>query len=1142
MSAAELLFDPSKDFQVLEEFEFKEDVQRPETIRFFTYEEQASDFIEKLLPTQGRIPKAVVRKAEYEVDSFTKLYKRAVKETTEGFAHTEYTRPLTLPWVHYGHEGEPQVTEYSWMERWAPLYEDGTAAMAPNYYLLLLDALPKSAIYFEGGDGTPVFVNGKSEIEGRYVLDRFRYTKTSHREDGTYTIVPVMREDTGDTAKFTHYLIDNPPLAPPAPLTDHPFLSVHPDPVKIESTEPLPELLPTMEAVFEHAVPETNDPYTEGLKYMKIYDIGLRDVPNALWTKKFPPVAVVDESPPPQELSFTARDEDAPSKTLLDAYKTPWYSSLSSRKWLSSQTDGGSLVSRMLLSQAGDVGVNAIPPPIVLPDVGPIDGTADDCLPPEISGFTDFQTRGIFRAPKCASCGAVGHSGLICPTKKVTTEYLAGYGCTPLQFIQKEREDDPYENRQPWTPGTHDRILKEHMALLEKYRVYNTDFFTKNLAAAPASLENETRKMIVSILDDDMKADEDKLYEIQALIRDVPLNDHLYLDPESSAFLVCEHELEILKGSYAKDPREFLKTWCEKESGYYVCRYSGERISAVIQQQDQFDENGRVISHYGKSVAAGQKSMEHISFAAELKNMQSVFRNDRPGEDLMYLILSLIQVLPLEEQLQPILDYVRTESGKVQARISGKKLSAKQQGDVDMALSLFGFNATIILLQTHQPQLIPRRSFGSKPLLLRGFPRDTEDLNDSPLVDSLMGALMQTFESYPGTFKGSSVIFLRTLLNDRKGTRRVILSSLQKQFAPRFSKELQTARERTESVAVGTLTRQTFDPPMVQPSRDISFLAPEDRVNTQPEVRYSCRAYTPWLTPSTRFSYTQESLEIVRPLHPSRKAQLVIPPAPLATSVATTTTTEDIRRRLKIKPLDSLKKIVEEKRPGVLQAFVLRVYGLLAEETISSRELRSYIEGARKAVEQAAGDLSLRRDIYKGFILELGSRVAESEAVKTQFESALKTDASLKTLLSSAAETRSMVDRYVAREREEFKSRLRNMTDSQREVTNTLRDLGLAPYLITKADRDAFVAELRADLENLEPDNPVVAPGEREEEADIPEEGLNDERDVGPQGEVPQNGDVEVEYDYGDYGDMRARAANAEEYVEQATYDYDEDI
>ena len=1145
-SAAELVFDPANDFQVLEEFEFKEDVQRPEAIRFFTYEEQASDFVEKLLPTQGRIAKAVIRKAEYEVDSFTKLYKRAVKETTEGFAQTEYVRPVTLPWVHYGHTGEPQVTDYNWFQRWAPLYEDG-AGMAPNYYLLLLDALPKSAVYFEGGDGVPVFVNGKSEIEDRYVLDRFPYTRTNHREDGTYTISRVFREDTGDTARFTHYIVDNPPLTPPNPLTDHPFLSVHPDPVKLESTEPLPELLPTMEAIFDHAVPETNDPYTEGLKYMKIYDINLRDVPNALWTRKFPPVAVVDESPPPQELSFQTKEEDSPSKTLLDAYKTKWYASLSSRKWLSVQSDGGSLVSLMLLSQAGDVGVNAIPPPVVLPESGPIEGTPEDCLPPEITGFSDFQTRGIYRAPKCASCGAVGHSGLTCPTKKVTVEYLVGYGCVPLQFVHKEREDAPYHGRLPWTPGTHDRILKEHLDLLEKHREYRTELFTKNLAATPASMENETRIMIVSILQDEMKADEDKLYEIQALIRDAPLKDHVYLDPETSVFLVCEHELEILKGTYAKTPREFLKTWCEKESGYYVCRYSGERISAIFEDQDQFDEEGRVMKRIGKLDTGKAGEHVHIGFAEELKQMQTVFKSNHPAEDLMYLLISLIQVLPSEDQLKPLLDYVRSESAKVQARITGKKLSSKQQGDVDMALSLFGFNAIIVLLQIHRPQLIPRRSFGSKPLLLRGFPRDTDDINDSPLVDSLMNALTQTFESYPGTFKGSSVIFLRTLLNDRKGTRRVILSSLQKQFAPRFSKELQIAKESVQAVAVGTGTgtgtgqRQAFDPPMVHMTRDITFLAPGDRLNTEAETRYTCKVGTPWLIPSTRFSYTQESLEIVQPLRPSNKSRKIVPPTPPASVGAVTP--EDIRRRLKLKPIETLKRILaEETRPGVLQAFLLRIYGILAEETISSRALRTYIDASRTAVEQAVGDPSLRRDIYKGFILELGTKVAENEAVLTQFQSVLKTDSSLKSLLSSAAETRSAVDRYTTREREVFKSRMRNMTDTQREITNTLRDLGLAPYLITKEDRDGFVREIQAETEVPEPDNPLVAPGERENPGDVPEEGLNDERDVGPQGEIPQNGDVEVGYDYGDYGDMRARVANAEEFVEQAAYNYDEDI
>ena len=507
----------------------------------------------------------------------------------------------------------------------------------------------------------------------------------------------------------------------------------------------------------------------------------------------------------------------------------------------------------------------------------------------------------------------------------------------------------------------------------------------------------------------------------------------------------------------------------------------------------------------------------------------------------MYLLISLIQVLPSEDQLKPFLDYVRSESGKVQARISGKKLTAKQQGDVDMALSLFGFNAIVVLLQTHRPQLIPRRSFGSKPLLLRGFPRDTDDINDSPLVDSLMGALTQTFESYPGTFKGSSVIFLRTLLNDRKGTKRVILSSLQKQFAPRFSKELQVAKESVEAVAVGTVQRQTFDPPMVHMTRDITFLAPGDRLNTGVEIRYSCKVGTPWLIPSTRFSYTQESLEIVQPLRPSNKSKKVVPPLPPPS--AGVVAPDDIRRRLKLKPIETLKRILsEESRPGVLQAFLLRIYGILAEETISSRVLRTYIDASRTAVEQAGGDSSLRRDIYKGFILELGIKVSENEAVLTQFQSVLKSDASLKTLLSSAAETRTAVDRYTTREREVFKLRMRNMTDAQREITNTLRDLGLAPYLITKEDRDGFVREIQADAETVEPDNPLVAPGDTENQEDIPEEGLNDERDLGPQGEIPQNGDIEAEYDYGDYGDMRARAADAEEFVEQAAYNYDEDI
>ena len=59
-SAEELVFEKSE-YQVVEEFEIEEEVQRPEETRFFTYEDQTSDFIQKLLPTTGRIPKAAIR-------------------------------------------------------------------------------------------------------------------------------------------------------------------------------------------------------------------------------------------------------------------------------------------------------------------------------------------------------------------------------------------------------------------------------------------------------------------------------------------------------------------------------------------------------------------------------------------------------------------------------------------------------------------------------------------------------------------------------------------------------------------------------------------------------------------------------------------------------------------------------------------------------------------------------------------------------------------------------------------------------------------------------------------------------------------------------------------------------------------------
>lgn len=1128
MSATELLFDPTSEFVVLEEFEFDELIERPTAIRFFTYEQQATDFIEKLLPKTGKVAKGIIRKAEYEVDAFTYLYKSILEETSDGYAERKYVPPKTLPWVHYVNIGQPTTTQYNYENLVLTQRE-----MAPNYYLRMLDILPKSGIYYLDGE-RPVYVNGKTKINDFVFLDDYIYTKTSFRDDGSYKIERIPRVDTQDVAKFTGYIVDRPPIDPPAPLTDHPFLSAHPDPVRIDSTEPLPELLPNMETIFEHAVPETGDPYNEGLRYLKIYNIRLRDVPFKLWTSKFPPVPLIESTPVAMSLTFPEKIEEQPAKQLIDTYKSTWYSGVASRKWLMNQEDGGVLVSKMLLSKVGALGVVAIPPPIVFPEGGIIAGTPEECLPTEITDFDDFLTRGVYRSPTCPSCGATGHSGKTCPIKKTNKDYNSGYGCIPLSFISVERETAPYENKEPWTPGTDEKILKDHVTEIDRHRNYHTEYFSSPPASTPASLLSETRQLIVKILNDDTKVPEDQLAEIQELIRDAIFENNLYKTSDG-AFLICEHEIERLKGEFNKDPDAYLKKWAAKVDGYYVCQYSGDRLAEVIQHQDAFDEQGRVINRHDKISGAAYLPKEHLSFAVNLRNLQGLFNMGEPAEDIMYLLISLLQVLPDEKNLIPLISYVREETSKVKTKL-GSKLSEKKN-DVDLMFGMFGFNAIVILLQTHLPQLIPRRSFGGRPLLLRGFPRDTQDINDAPLIDSLLGALQQTFESYPSTFRGSSVVFLRTLLKDRKVVKKLVMSGLQKQFVPKFKDQLLYASDNLEAVSIGYVVQQAYQPPVLRPQKDVSYLGPSEKVSIDKEMRFNCYATLVWMEPGTPFSFRQPELPITETLKPSNKAVSVVTDERILG--AYTPTADEVRRRLKIKgpPGALFKRILDLNTPRSLQVILLRIFTLASLEN-PTPQMKTYITETRNNVEAAFENPSLLRDYFKGVLLEFLTWMTPG------LERSIIEDIPIRSVLSTAAETRSVIDKLGAAEREEFKARLRRMPDAQREVTKELIDLGLAPYLITKSDRELFSKELQRESELIEPptDNPLVAPGEQVPLQDVPEEGLHDERDLGPQGEIPKNGDVELQYDYGDYGDARARTSEGEEYVDAVAYDYEEDF
>ena len=1119
-----LVFNPDTEFKIIEEFEFDELIQRPENVRFFTIAEQTTDLFEKLLPKTGKVSKAYIQKAEYEVDAFKKLYSRLLKETPTGFDRHVVPRPSKLPWISYANTNDVVRSAYEWTEKWIPIYGKDRG-LQPNYYIQMLDSLPKDGLVYPEGPGQVLY---PATINKTKVLGPFQYTKTTYREDGTYTISKVYRPDTEDKGKFTGYNVEVPPLAPPAPLEGHPFLGAREAPIYIESDEPLEILLPSVEAIFQHAVPRTTNPYKDAVPYMKVYDVKLSQVPWSIWRESFPPAELVEEGAPPIEIPLKVDEGMAPSKVLTDVYRSKWFPGLSARNWLMRQIDGGNLVSKILLSQAGNLGPIAIPPPSILPPPVPIEGGPEDCLPTVITDFTDFAQRGIFRTPRCATCGWYGHGSSNCPDRRgpVTKEFKDGGGCIPLGFVTSEREETLHIGKQAWTPGTDEAILKDYQKLLIQYTDYPVEIFVKAPEAPAPVPPPELREFINAILDDAKRSPEDKAVDIQNLLDDaesVIVNKN-YTDKESSQFLICQHTLAQLSGDFEKDPDKFLLEWSVVERGFKVCKYCGEQIVNILQAQDEYDENGRLIQMRSKIAKHAFVPEEHMSFTASLAKLQTIFNPESPAEDIFFLLLSLLQVLPDEDQLKPVLDFVRAEVGKVQARIAGKTLQPKERSNFEYAMSLFGFNGVVILLQIHRPQLIPRRSFGGRPLVLRGFPRDTPDSADAPILDSLLGALANTFENYPNTFKGTSVVLLRNILNDRKTVRKMAVSSLTKQFVPAFKTQLERAHDLMTAVDVTYVVQNTFQPPLMKPAKDVDFMNPADKVAIDDTPLYRCEGPSPpWLTPSMPFSFRQAELGITLPIRPSSQAERVV--LTRAGPGVYTPTTDEVRTRLRIKVSTAkfVKTVFDLESAELLRSVLLQWFVMVAESESATDTVQRYIRGIRPRVETAYADPSLLRDYFKGILLELLSMIDSDPMVMAILERSFTSDIAIRSLFTKADEAKKSVDSLRAREREEFKARMRRIPDAQREITKILIDRGLMSYLITKADREMFVKE-------MEPPAVVAAP---------PDDDENIDRDEGPQGEVPEANGVELEDDYGDYGDRRAMNADGEEYNDNNAFEDD---
>jgi hypothetical protein len=1032
------------DFKVLDEFSYDETIQRPETIRFYTLDEQVGDAYEKMIP-KGRTTKKQMEVLKHESDRLRELYTKHIVPTADTYELREPEYGKRFSWIHpvYSSAG---VSRYSYEQSWNPLYSAERVRL-PQFYRSMMTALPRP--YQTETEGvtysfdTPTqFVDseGKEPIRA---LPTFYYPRTQRHEDGRFDILSVPMANTADTIRFVGYFADKRPVPVPNPLPEHDFLKSS-DPVMIETTAPLSEIVPSLDAILTHAVPVTPDPYGEGMKYLRVYDVELSDIPWDSWKSRFPPAEPVPPQAEPQAIEFPKPSGDKPSENLMKYYE-PYFPALSSRKWLMDQLDGGELVVHMLLSQSGQNGTVAIMPGSDADFEYP-STTIQEC---ELEGldFSTFKTRGVLRR----TWG---------PKDKMI------YQCVPLELLRQERKREGYRKRKQWLETTPSAILESYVkALVSARPIEAKPSKEPKVQSTPTREVSQLRREVVSVLTDTNRFAEDKLRDVTELIKGSLLSEKIYTDSKG-LFLVCSHTLALLNGDLATDRRAFYDTWTAKVDGFRVCKSCGEHVNTdVLEDQEEFTDDGRLIRHADALEVKkfdGHGVADHVKTLSGLKEL---FDFSKPSDEVFFMLISLLHVIPEVDQLQPILEMGR----KVSAQLEKAKLDGGVAGIAQM----------ILMIQSHNPPLVPRRSFGSKPLTLRGYPRDAAKPEGYTIMDSMMLVLSKTLEAYPTSFKGSSATTMRNVLNQPKKTKNLVEKTIDTLI--KGSKSLQTALEQAKAVL-----------PAEEPVKT-STMIPGDL--GMPSKDTFGKIVSPPTCPSLRAYWTS-----------GRPPKLKQPDVPLRTginhferpgSIETKLIDESVSERVTPKSVDvkspEVKARLKMGKDGVSEDWHTNV--LIATRLASAFGLPAPVRTIDPG--QKNDDL---RDITKGYVYELTKEITKDPLTKTRLDAMKKNDLALMMLTADVKKAAEVTNTLKAKERITFTERFRMMTDADREITKELVDRGLAPYIITKQDRVLFAREVAEQQEEKDEDVGVGRPIDYEE-----------------QGELPVNQDIVERGNYGDY-------------------------
>lgn len=179
-----------------------------------------------------------------------------------------------------------------------------------------------------------------------------------------------------------------------------------------------------------------------------------------------------------------------------------------------------------------------------------------------------------------------------------------------------------------------------------------------------------------------------------------------------------------------------------------------------------------------------------------------------------------------------------------------------------------GVAAIIVLLQIHDPFLIPTRTFGSRPFRMGGFPRDTTDKEKSAITDSVLDILKESYDQFPFSFEGPIAGFFQRLATKTKETKTAVLTVIEKKVKPYFAAQLATAAERYEDPPEEVDVNAIQLPILPQTKLDYtpSELKAKEEYPTLCEIPRTTAVWTLKLPPSP----TQEEVKLADHIRPSR--------------------------------------------------------------------------------------------------------------------------------------------------------------------------------------------------------------------------------------------------------------------------------